>query len=315
MAGTRTSLKLDVFTARLTPLETALQWSTDLSSRIAALWLALAWFAIGGLDAATGPHVSFNTLYLLPLCFTTWCFGRVVGLATGATVVVFTLSVNGFGDGLSAQGSSVPGAVAAWNAGMRLFGVAFIILFVGAFRRTFERERANARIDPLTGLGNRRSFEIEGRRLAAACERGGLTLLCGLIDVDDFKQINDRFGHANGDAVLRRLADALLRAVRPYDVTARLGGDEFAFCLVVRDENAAERKTAEIHEQITVTLTAMEISSTCSLGATVNPDIERAMKIADEAMYRSKNVRKGQWRFVGLEQSALDKKSNNAFDR
>ncbi|WP_368077277.1 diguanylate cyclase [Sphingomonas faeni] len=82
---------------------------------------------------------------------------------------------------------------------MKTFSVIFIILLVGAFRRAFDRERANAQIDPLTGLGNRRSFQRECKRLELSALRDNRLLLCGIIDLDDFKEVNDRHGHAAGD--------------------------------------------------------------------------------------------------------------------
>lgn len=281
-----------------------MQWSADLSRRAALLWLFGIWASVGLADASTGPHVSFNSLYVLPLSLTTWCLGRAAGLGSGALAVAFTLMTNGFGDGLSAQSTSVPAGVAIWNAGMRLFGVIFLILLVSAFRRTFDRERFNARVDPLTGLGNRRAFEIESHKLSLACARDRRTILCGLIDLDDFKATNDHFGHADGDALLQGIAVALAASVRPYDVTARLGGDEFAFCLAVRDEAAAEKKADDIHRRLSLALAEIRPGSTCSLGATAGLDVERAMKAADEAMYRAKRGGKGSWIFVSSHHNA-----------
>lgn len=283
---------------RHTPLERALQWSADLPIRLALLWLGALWLAVAALDAGTGPQITVTSLYALPLCFTTWCLGRVTGLAAGATALAFTLGVNGFGDGLSAQAASASVAVGVWNVAMRLFWVIFFILLVGAFRRTFDRERLNARVDPLTGLGNRRAFEIESRKLALACARDERALLCGLIDLDDFKTTNDRFGHADGDTVLQTAASALLASVRPYDVTARLGGDEFAFCLAVRDVAAGERKAGDIHARLSQALAQDGSTSTCSLGATIDQDVAQGLRTADAAMYRSKRTGKGQWIFI-----------------
>jgi diguanylate cyclase (GGDEF)-like protein len=283
--------------AKRTPLETVLRKSAGLNTPAAIGLVAGMWAGLIILDGMTGPHFSLNSLYFMPLCLTTWRFGRIAGLTSGAMAVAVTLYLNGFGDGLSAQASSVPLATAAWNAAMRVFGVVFIILLVGAFRRTFDQERANALIDPLTGLGNRRSFHRECKRLELSSQRDHRILLCGMIDLDDFKAVNDRHGHAAGDEVLRIIAHALVSAVRPYDVTARLGGDEFAFCLAVRDPAAAERKAGKIHRSLIAAMEGSELSATCSLGAATGRNIEETFRIADKAMYVAKESGKSSWIF------------------
>lgn len=256
--------------------------------------LLFLWTTLLIVDSLTGPHLSLNPLYLVPLCFTTWCLGRVAGFITGLVAVIATFYINGPGDGLALHSTTIT----AWNAAMRTFAVVFMILFVGAFRRTFDREQANARIDPLTGLGNRRSFDSECSRLELTTARDNRILLCGLIDVDDFKSVNDRYGHAVGDEVLRIVARSLVSAVRPYDITARLGGDEFAFCLAVRDEVAARLKTQKIHDLISAALKASEWSVTCTLGAATGVDIDATLIVADLAMYKSKDAGKDSWLFA-----------------
>jgi len=289
--------------SQLTPLELALRKSADLNRSVAAVGLSIIWVIVFVLDGSTGPHFSLNTVYLLPLCFTVWCLGRVAGLLSGLMGVAVTLYLNGFGDGLSAQASTVPTATAIWNAGARSVAVLFIILFVSAFRRTFDRERATASIDPLTGLGNRRSFRVECARLELASARDDRILLCGVIDVDDFKSVNDQHGHAAGDEVLRVVATALGSAVRPYDITARLGGDEFAFCLAVRDQASAERKSGKIHRAIMAALQSTEVSTTCSLGAATGTDFTATLLTADQTMYRAKQGGKSSWRFNSAQTS------------
>ncbi|WP_380784806.1 GGDEF domain-containing protein [Sphingomonas sp. R86521] len=212
--------------------------------------------------------------------------------------MVATLQVNGFGDDLVAGACSLSASTAAGNAAIRAFGAVFIVLLVAAFRRTFDHEHANAEVDPLTGLGNRRSFTRECERLKLSAPRDGRILLCGMIDLDDFKAVNDQHGHTAGDDVLRIVAQALVAAVRPYDVTARVGGDEFAFCLAVRDEASAERKTARIHGSLITALKASEWTATCSLGASTGTNVEDALKIADGAMFQAKSAGKSSWIFV-----------------
>jgi len=281
----------------LTPFESLLRRSADLDPSTAACWVVALWGGLSIVDGATGPHFSLNSLYLLPLCLTTWCLGRLAGLALGVITVIVTLHLNGFNDGVSAQASSVPTAIAAWNAGMRTFGLAFVIFLVSAFRRTFDRERATAHIDPLTGLGNRRSFQRECERLESSARRDDRILLCGIIDLDDFKAVNDQHGHTAGDDLLRVVAEALVSAVRPYDVTARLGGDEFAFCLAVYDEAGAERTAREIHGLLMSAMDASEWKATCSLGAATGRTVEETLGIADKAMYLAKSSGKNSWVF------------------
>ena len=280
-----------------TLLELLLRRLARSGARPAIGWIAATGIGLVALDGMTGPHYSFNSLYLMQLCITTWCFGRITGLASGALVIAATLYLNGFGDGQSAQQSSVPAFAAAWNASMRGVGVIFIILLVGAFRRTFDQEQANALIDPLTGLGNRRLFEQDCKRQELAAQRDRLILLCGVIDLDDFKAVNDQHGHAAGDDVLRVVAQALSTAVRPYDVTARIGGDEFAFCLTVPDDAAGQRKAGRIHEVVMAAMEASQWAATCSLGAATGIDAKQALHVADKVMYGAKSSKKSSWLF------------------
>ena len=101
--------------------------------------------------------------------------------------------------------------------------------------------------DPLTGLANRALFEERLRAALSRDARTGGTTAVLFLDLDGFKTINDRFGHAVGDAVLRAVADRLTGCVRPADTVARLGGDEF----VVLVEGATEEGVAALEERLT----------------------------------------------------------------
>ena len=109
-----------------------------------------------------------------------------------------------------------------------------------AMLRLRERERqasASALRDPLTGLGNRTALYDELQ--AALTDGTGRSVVLALLDLDDFKDINDTHGHETGDEVLRRVARRLVEAVPPQALVARLGGDEFAVCLRAPDQAAA----------------------------------------------------------------------------
>jgi diguanylate cyclase (GGDEF)-like protein len=112
-----------------------------------------------------------------------------------------------------------------------------------------ERSRLHrmlAETDPLTGLANRRRLERDLGRLELLAERYNSALSVALIDVDRFKQVNDRHGHAAGDEVLRRLADHLREAFRGEDVVARLGGDEFFVAMFGMRRSEGVDRVAEV---------------------------------------------------------------------
>jgi diguanylate cyclase (GGDEF)-like protein len=102
-------------------------------------------------------------------------------------------------------------------------------------------------VDPLTETFNRRGFERELKRSLAYVKRYGVSAALIYLDLDGFKPVNDRHGHAAGDAVLKTIAAALVRKVRTSDIVARIGGDEFAVLLwnVTEDEAAAKAQALE----------------------------------------------------------------------
>jgi diguanylate cyclase (GGDEF)-like protein len=100
-----------------------------------------------------------------------------------------------------------------------------------ASRARISELEARVDIDPLTDVLNRRGFERELKRSLAYVKRYGASVALVYLDLDDFKPVNDRHGHAAGDAVLKEVAKALTRHVRASDTVARLGGDEFAVLL------------------------------------------------------------------------------------
>ena len=106
----------------------------------------------------------------------------------------------------------------------------FIVITRDATERLRREEelRREADTDPLTGLANRRGFDVRAQRLTATCEHNGTPAAVLMIDIDHFKAINDTHGHDGGDIVLRAVADTLARGARPIDLVGRLGGEEFA---------------------------------------------------------------------------------------
>jgi diguanylate cyclase (GGDEF)-like protein len=153
-------------------------------------------------------------------------------------------------------------------------------------------------IDPLTELLNRRGFERELKRSVAYVKRHGASAALIYLDLDGFKPVNDRHGHAAGDAVLRAVTAALVDHVRASDVVARIGGDEFAVLLWNVGGATASAKAAALEQAIRSSSVAWG-GSTLAVGASAgvvligvldSPD--ELLARADAAMYARKAARK-----------------------
>ncbi|MBI1201612.1 MAG: diguanylate cyclase [Rhodopseudomonas sp.] len=166
-----------------------------------------------------------------------------------------------------------------------------------AERKIAELE-ARADEDPLLGLLNRRGFERELTRSLAYVKRYGTGAALMFIDLDDFKPVNDRYGHVAGDAVLKAVAGALIGHVRASDVVARLGGDEFCVLLWNVADAAALAKAAEIEAVIAalrVDYAGAELLVGASAGIAMlvaDAAPSDVIDAADRAMYARKNAKR-----------------------
>jgi diguanylate cyclase (GGDEF)-like protein len=167
----------------------------------------------------------------------------------------------------------------------------------GARTRMAELE-AHAEIDPLTEVLNRRGFERELKRSLAHTKRYGTSAALLYFDLDGFKAVNDRHGHAAGDAVLKAVATVLARHVRASDVVARLGGDEFAVLLWHLTEADARGKAQALEAAIRRT-TATHAGAALSVGASAGIALllpldqpADVLERADRAMYERKAARR-----------------------
>jgi diguanylate cyclase (GGDEF)-like protein len=162
--------------------------------------------------------------------------------------------------------------------------------------RTAALETANrelerlATTDPLTGASNRRHFRVIAAQEVERAQRHGLPLSVLALDIDHFKRINDRHGHAAGDAALCRFADAVRTLVRISDHFARMGGEEFALLLPQTDGDGACALAERI--RAAVAAAGAGLAMTVSIGVATVPagerSVEPALARADEALYRAK---------------------------
>jgi diguanylate cyclase (GGDEF)-like protein len=161
-----------------------------------------------------------------------------------------------------------------------------------------------ATTDPLTGLLNRRAFLDEVQRHVTRLDRGNTAGSLMFVDLDAFKAVNDRLGHAEGDKVLVKLADLLRRLVRPGDLVGRLGGDEFAVWLGGADHLTAAERADSLCKAAPIELQAPLPEAFPHLGVSIGIATRRAgchepiadlTRRADMAMYQVKRNGRHHW--------------------
>jgi diguanylate cyclase (GGDEF)-like protein/PAS domain S-box-containing protein len=165
--------------------------------------------------------------------------------------------------------------------------------------------------DPLTGLHNRRSFEQQLMERLQSASRGHERTALFLFDLDEFKSVNDLFGHRMGDQVLLQVASEVRAQLRASEFFARIGGDEFA--LVVSDADDGQiRSLAERLMQVigslSISVGEVRLSMTSSLGIAISPDhsadVQELISHADAAMYQAKDAGKNTWRIYQPDHTA-----------
>ena len=177
-------------------------------------------------------------------------------------------------------------------------GLAGVAMLLRRMQRQQRKLRELAAVDPLTGIANRRqSFKL-AERLLASCQRRGAPFALIMLDLDHFKAVNDRYGHAIGDQLLCHAAQALELAVRRQDVVGRAGGEEFVIFLPDTGLDAAALVAERCRQAIAVEATERNISCTASLGLAVASyglqSLDQLMAQADAALYRAKQQGRNQ---------------------
>jgi len=176
------------------------------------------------------------------------------------------------------------------------------LLFGGPILRTlgdFRRVASQATTDSLTGLANRWTFDEELALEWRRAERVGDPLALILLDIDNFKTINDTHGHQAGDEVLRKVGEVLAASVRQVDLAARYGGEEFAVIVPETDLGGAidlaERLREALESEEIELQNGTHLSVTASFGAAVKGDLpagEKLVAAADELLYEAKRAGK-----------------------
>jgi diguanylate cyclase (GGDEF)-like protein len=168
------------------------------------------------------------------------------------------------------------------------------------------QEQIRAERDVLTGLYNRRRFEDDAERLFAQAQRNNRRLSLLYFDLDDFKRINDEYGHAAGDAILKGIAQLLSLQSRRNEELYRLGGDEFAILVADAEQHQVEalaRRVVTTVEKLQFSFGENEVHARCSMGIAacapkgIQDSSTDLMQQADIAMYQAKHLGKNRWHF------------------
>jgi diguanylate cyclase (GGDEF)-like protein len=169
-------------------------------------------------------------------------------------------------------------------------------------RRQAERYALSAAIDPVSGLYNRRYFESRLEEELQRARRSATPVALLMLDIDDFKGVNDRFGHLAGDSVIRDVAEILRRSVRAFDVCTRYGGEEFAVLMPGNGPESAAataeriRERVELYQPTDPALVGLKVTASLGISATVDGAARELIEHADRALYAAKRSGKNQVR-------------------
>ncbi len=243
---------------------------------------------VGLFDLWTGYEIAFSLFYVLPVSFLAWFTERSVGLLTAVVSAGMWLWAD------TAAGNPYSSVwIPIWNTLIRLSFFVIIVLLLAALKKASEREAALARVDNLTGAVNSRFFYILAQSELDRLQRYTHVLSLAYIDLDNFKAVNDQWGHATGDEVLRVVVHYIQAHIRRTDVLGRLGGDEFALLLPEADGTIARAVCTKLQTGLLAAMQARGWPVTFSIGVltceAAPPSVDVLVTRADELMYRVKH--------------------------
>jgi diguanylate cyclase (GGDEF)-like protein len=246
---------------------------------------------LGFIDFLTGNEFSISLFYLIPIFLSTWYMNRSMGMFISFLCVVTW----GGADYFVGIDYSNP-ITYFWNMLIRLGFFIITTYLVSELHKTQKEVIKLARTDYVSGAINSRYFHELLKIELDRSRRYKRAFTLVYLDLDDFKQVNDRFGHDEGDKLIRFIADELKSQVRNIDIVARLGGDEFSILFPETGQTESITVMSKTHENLAKKLSQKFPFVTFSAGAVtyaLTPNsTEETIKIADELMYSVKNSTK-----------------------
>lgn len=251
---------------------------------------------LGVMDYLTGFEFSFSLFYLLPVAIAAWYINRNFSFfISGLSALTWFLS-----NGAAGESYTHP-AIGYWNTLVRLGFFTLISFLLNNLKQSLERERDLSRIDFITGITNSRAFYDLANIELLRSYRYKHYFSVAYIDIDDFKQVNDRLGHNVGDKLLRVIAETLRTNLRRTDIAARMGGDEFILFLPEANEQSARATFTKVRASLLEAMKHNHWSVTFSIGAvTFRPvpiGLDDVIRQVDGLMYEVKANGKNNIRF------------------
>ena len=263
------------------------------------IWIGVGIVSIGliGLfDYLTGNEIAFSLFYLVPIALATLALGRSAGLAISFVSALTLLAA----EIAAGQNYSHP-SVYVLNTLIRTLFYGVVAYLIGELQKSRKEEQLAARTDFTTGAINARYFNELLQMEINRIRRYPHPITLVYMDVDNFKLVNDLFGHRIGDEVLRFIVSELKSQLRSTDTIARLGGDEFVLLLPSTRQAEARLVVSKVYANLLEKMKQRNWPVTFSMGAVTcefSPySAEQLINIADEVMYEVKNSTKNDIRF------------------
>lgn len=242
---------------------------------------------IGMIYYWTGAQLAFSIFFLIPISFVTWTVGFPAGIVFSLLSIATWLAADIY-DGHSRIHPLWLGI----NEVLRLVLFVAVAWVLVALKKLVEEHKTAARIDDLTGIPNRRAFYEAAQMEIARANRNPRPFTVVYTDIDNFKFVNDRFGHVEGDRLLSLTAEIMRQSVREIDQVARIGGDEFVLLLSDTDAKGASAVMERLRSDLTAMAQRHSWPVTYSAGAVTfsrpPESVDEMITKADTLMYSVK---------------------------
>ena len=243
---------------------------------------------IGLIDYWTGPAITFALIYLIPVSAVAWLNDRRATIVLASSLTVMTwIAVDYFSERFSLSIIAY-----SWNFFSRFSILLIVAATLSALKQSLLDTHHLSRRDPLTNALNKRGFMELAEREIYRSTRSGHALTIAFLDVDDFKTVNDTFGHNAGDRLLTAIVASLRLHTRQSDLVGRVGGDEFVILLPETGQAAAKSIINKIRGILIEETAKLRFPVTFSIGALtcLQPpaSVDAVIGMADELMYKVK---------------------------